>query len=112
MVRPRPLGPEATAILCARRLGADVAPEFAAACREATGGNPLFLEALLREVAERGLPTGAADARRVRTIGPAAVADAVLLRLAERPPAATALVRAVAVWATARASPRRRAWPG
>ena len=45
--------PGATATLCERRLGTEVAPEFAAACREATGGNPFFLEALLREVSER-----------------------------------------------------------
>ena len=81
----------------AQRLGADVAPEFAAACREATGGNPFFLEALLREVSERRLSPDAAGAAACARIGPAAVAEAVLLRLSERPAAATALVRAVAV---------------
>jgi DNA-binding CsgD family transcriptional regulator len=93
----RPLSVEATATLCERRLGAEVSPEFAAACREATGGNPFFLEALLREARERGFPTDAAGAERVRGIGPAAVAQAVLLRLEGRPPAARALVQAVAV---------------
>jgi ATP/maltotriose-dependent transcriptional regulator MalT len=97
VLRPRPLSTGATARLCARRLGAEAAPEFASACREATGGNPFFLEALLREVAERGLVPDARGADAVRRIGPAAVAEAVLLRLSERPPAATALVRAVAV---------------
>ena len=66
-IGPRPLSAAATATLCERRLGADVAPEFAAACREATGGNPFFLEALLREAGERRLPDrrrrGAARAR-------------------------------------------------
>ena len=97
VLRPRPLSTGATVRLCERRLGAEVAPEFAAACREATGGNPLFLEALLREVSERGLRPDASEAAQVREIGPAAVADAVLLRLADRPVSATALVRAVAV---------------
>ena len=97
VLRPRPLSTGATARLCERRLGTEVAPEFAAACREATGGNPLFLEALLREVSERGLRPDASEAAQVREIGPAAVADAVLLRLADRPASATALVRAVAV---------------
>jgi DNA-binding CsgD family transcriptional regulator len=96
-IGPRPLSAEATATLCERRLGTEVAPEFAAACREATGGNPFFLEALLREARERGFPTDAGGAERVRGIGPAAVAQAVLLRLEGRPEAARALVHAAAV---------------
>ncbi|HEV2874179.1 MAG TPA: AAA family ATPase, partial [Thermoleophilaceae bacterium] len=96
-IGPRPLSGEATAALCERRLGSEVAPEFAAACREATGGNPFFLEALLREARERGFPTDAAGAQRVRGIGPAAVAQAVLLRLEGRPAAARSLVHAAAV---------------
>jgi DNA-binding CsgD family transcriptional regulator len=96
-IGPRPLSTEATATLCERRLGTEVAPEFAAACREATGGNPFFLEALLREARDRGFPTDAAGAERVRGIGPAAVAQAVLLRLEGRSEAARSLVQAAAV---------------
>ena len=96
VLRPRPLSIEATTTLCERRLGAKVAPEFAASCRDATGGNPFFLEALLREASEQGLSTDAQEASRLRRIGPAAVAHAVLLRLSGKP-AASALVRAVAV---------------
>jgi DNA-binding CsgD family transcriptional regulator/tetratricopeptide (TPR) repeat protein len=97
VIGPRPLSTQATATLCERKLGAEVAAEFAAACRAVTGGNPFFLEALLREARERGFPTGAAGAERVRGIGPAAVAQAVLIRLEGRPPAAAALVQAAAV---------------
>jgi DNA-binding CsgD family transcriptional regulator len=97
LLRPRPLSVDATAALCARRLGTAVADEFATACREATGGNPFFLEALLREAGEQGLPMESSQAIRVERIGPAAVAQAVLLRLSGAPAAATALVRAVAV---------------
>lgn len=97
VLRPQPLSIEATATLCERRLGTNVARDFAAACREATGGNPFFLEALLREAKEQNLSTDARDAVRVRRIGPAAVAQAVLLRLSAAPAAASALVRAVAV---------------
>jgi predicted ATPase len=57
VIRPGPLSGEATAALCERTLGVAVAPEFAAACREATGGNPFFLEALLREASDEGLAT-------------------------------------------------------
>ena len=49
VLRPGPLSLEATAALCGR----DAAPEFAAACCEATGGNPFFLHELLREVRVR-----------------------------------------------------------
>jgi hypothetical protein len=96
-LRPEPLSIQATATLCERRLGTKVADDFAAACRKATGGNPFFLEALLREAKEQNVSTDARDAVRVRRIGPAAVAQAVLLRLSAAPAAATALVRAVAV---------------
>jgi DNA-binding CsgD family transcriptional regulator len=97
VVRLRPLGAEAVAALCERRLGAGVAPAFAEACREATRGNPFFLGALLREAAERNLAADPDAVMRVRGLAPAAVAQAVLLRLTGKPASATALVRAVAV---------------
>jgi DNA-binding CsgD family transcriptional regulator len=97
VLRPRPLSTGATVRLCEERLGMSVTTEFAAACRETTGGNPFFLEALLYEVREQGLSPDADGAAGVLGIGPAVVADAVLFRLAEKPAAATALVRAVAV---------------
>lgn len=96
VVRPRPLSTGATARICEQRLG-PVAPEFATACRAATGGNPFFLDALLREVEERDLPRDSLGATGVGEIGPAAVAQAVLLRLSGAPAAATALVRAAAI---------------
>ena len=96
-LRPEPLSIEATAALCEQTLTATVPYDFAAACRDATGGNPFYLEALLREVKEQRVPPDARDAAHVRHIGPGAVAQAVLLRLAGAPAAASALVRAVAV---------------
>src|SRR5829696_58786 len=97
VLRPDPLSAEATAVLCERRLGGAVAPEFAAACREATGGNPFFLEALLREAREQKYATDAQGAAHVRRLGPPAVAQAVRLRLLGRPRAASELVRAMAI---------------
>jgi DNA-binding CsgD family transcriptional regulator len=97
VLRPEPLSAEATAALCEERLGAGVVAAFSAACREATGGNPFYLEALIREASDQGLATDSREAARVRAIGPGAVAQAVLLRLSGRPPAAPALVRAAAV---------------
>jgi DNA-binding CsgD family transcriptional regulator len=97
VLRPAPLSDAATLALCAERLGGEVAPEFAHACREATGGNPFFLEALLREAREQKFATDKRAAANVRRIGPASVARAVRLRLAGRGQAAGALVDAVAV---------------
>ena len=98
VLRPQPLSLDATVTLCEGRLGElGIEPEFAAACRDATGGNPFFLETLLREVEEQGISTDVHGAARVRRLGPAAVAQGVLVRLSSAPAAAGALVRAVAV---------------
>jgi DNA-binding CsgD family transcriptional regulator len=97
VIRPLPLSVEATAALSERLLGATVAPEFAAACREATGGIPFFLEALLREAADEQVAPERTQAERVRALGPSTVARAVLVRLSRLPSATTRLVRAVAV---------------
>lgn len=97
LLRPSPLSVGAAATLCELRLGEKVAQDFATACHGATGGNPFFLQTLLREAKELRFLTEASEAARVRRIGPAAVARAVLLRLSSAPAAATALVRAIAV---------------
>ena len=70
MVRPRALSLEATAELCRTTLGEDVSPQFAAACAEATGGNPFLLEELLREAADSRISTDAFDAEEVRRSDP------------------------------------------
>ena len=97
VLRPRPLSVAAAGTLCQRGLGTPVADEFAAACWRATAGNPFYLQALLRELGEEQYHPDASGAARVERVGPAAVARAVLLRLATAPPAAIALVRAVAI---------------
>jgi DNA-binding CsgD family transcriptional regulator len=97
VIRPGALGVAAAATLCEQELGAPPAPAFAAACHAATAGNPFFLRALLREVAVRAIAPDAREAADIRRIGPASVAQAVLLRLSEAPKEATSLVRAVAV---------------
>ena len=74
VLRPEPLSVEATAKLCKLKFGSEVEYAFAAACRDATGGNPFFLEALLREAKERRFSGEASDADGVRRLGPTAVA--------------------------------------
>ena len=53
-VRPGPLGDDAVTELVTERLG-EPDPRFAAACREATGGNPLLLRHLLAALEQDGV---------------------------------------------------------
>jgi DNA-binding CsgD family transcriptional regulator/mono/diheme cytochrome c family protein len=96
-LRPGPLSEAATVELVRRRLGADAAPSFCAACHDATGGNPLLLGQLLGALeADRVAPT-AENASNVREIGPRAVSRTVLLRLARASEDAIAVARAAAI---------------
>ena len=63
----------------------------------ATGGNPLYLRALLITLAGEGVAPTAASSARVQEIGPEPVARAVSLRLSRLPGEAEALARAIAV---------------
>ena len=94
VLRPAPLGEAAVGALAAERLGERPEPGFAAACRRATGGNPLLVEALVRELAERGTAPVASE---LGQIGLDAVGEAVLRRVRALPPGAGALLRAAAV---------------
>ena len=88
-LRPGPLSTEATATLCARRLGPEVAPEFAHGVPGGDGRQPVLSRgAAARGPRAQGFPTDAGGALRAQRIGPAAVARAVLLRLSGKPPAA------------------------
>ena len=71
--------------------------EFADACHEATGGNPLLLGALLDALSSEGIAPKAKNAERVYEIGPEAVSRSVSLRLSRLPAEATSLAQAVAV---------------
>ena len=53
ILRLRPLTIKASATLCELRLGTEVSGDFATACHAATGGNPFYLEMLLREAKEQ-----------------------------------------------------------
>jgi tetratricopeptide (TPR) repeat protein len=76
VLRPGPLSIEAVAKLCEQTLDTHVTNQFAAACREATDGNPLFLEALLYEAQDQEIPADSRGADRVRHIGPTALVRA------------------------------------
>src|SRR3954447_3569502 len=76
LLRPRPLGPGASAALVRGRIG-DAAPEFCTACHDATGGNPFLLGALVASVRAEGVGTDARAAVSVEAFGPEAVARAL-----------------------------------
>lgn len=97
VVRPGALGEDSVAAFVRAAFGADPEPEFVQACAVATGGNPLFLRALLETLVAEGIEPTSACAYRVHEVGPEPVARAVSLRLARMPAEATALAQAVAV---------------
>ena len=97
LLRPAALGHDSVTLLAREVFAAEPAPEFVAACHTATGGNPLFLEALLDTLRGEGVRPVAADAPRVLEVGPEPVSRAVLLRLSRVPAEAATLARAVAV---------------
>lgn len=96
-IRPVPLSPRAMPALIERRLGAPPDPAFASACHQATGGNPLLLDELLKGLAAEGIEPRADRVKVVRDLGPRAVSRAVLLRLARLADSDVAVARALAV---------------
>ena len=94
---PRPLSESAAADLARELLGPGAADEFCRACHQATGGNPLFLQELLRALDAAGVEPSPAAASEVHVVGPAAVSRFVLHRLATLGPASSTLALAVAV---------------
>ena len=96
-VHPGPLSEAGVADLIRSRLGAEPDRAFVAACRSATGGNPLLLRQLLTSLETDAVKPEAAQARAVDEVGPRAVSRTVLLRLRRLPPLATTVAEAVAV---------------
>jgi DNA-binding CsgD family transcriptional regulator len=96
-LRPAPLSPDAAADLLAERFGRAPDAAFGAACHEVTGGNPFFLRRLVDALEDDGIQPIAADAERVRRLGPETISRSIVLRLAHVPEHATALARAVAI---------------
>jgi DNA-binding CsgD family transcriptional regulator/tetratricopeptide (TPR) repeat protein len=97
VLSPSPLGAESVASLVLALLGSEPDERFSTACHQATGGNPLFLRALLMALAAEDVTPSAESAARVQAIGPKPVARIVSLRLSRLSPDAEALARAVAI---------------
>jgi DNA-binding CsgD family transcriptional regulator len=96
-IRPEPLGRASIAVLARELYGLEPDEAFCAALQTATGGNPLFVGAVLDAVAREGTSPTAEHAARLLEIGAQGVSRAVGLRLARLRPEALALLRAASV---------------
>jgi DNA-binding CsgD family transcriptional regulator len=97
ILQPRPLSSRAVTRRVRERLGTEPDEMFASACTDATGGNPLFLEELLRELDAGDVEPTADALGLVGEVGPDAVARLTLTRLEAIGPEAGELARVVAV---------------
>ena len=97
VIRPTALTVTSVASLARDEFKVEPEEPFVVACHAATGGNPLFLRAILDAIHGEGFSPTAENARRVREIGPEAVTRAVTLRLSRLPAEARRLAVAVAV---------------
>ena len=97
VIRPEPLGRASIAVLARELHGLNPDEAFGAALETATGGNPLFVGAVLDAVAREGISPTAEHVPRLLEIGAQGVSRAVGLRLARLPPEALALLRAASI---------------
>ncbi len=97
VIRPGALSRAAVAAIVEQEFEVAPDPEFVAACHSATGGNPLFTRALVSALHGEGVTPEAANAGRVRGIGPEPVGRAVSLRLSRLPEESRRFATAAAV---------------
>src|SRR3954447_1332156 len=93
-IRPGSLGEESIAVLARSRFGAEPDPLFTAALQTGSGGNPLFLLALLDALSREEVTPTAERAAHVLELGPDAISRGIAARLARLPTESTALLRA------------------
>ncbi len=96
-LRPGPLSQAAVAKLVGAALERRPDGRFAAACHDATAGNPFYLQLLLRELSALGVEPTAQHASRVGMLAPRTVSRAVLLGLSRLASEAPGLAQALAV---------------
>jgi class 3 adenylate cyclase/DNA-binding CsgD family transcriptional regulator/tetratricopeptide (TPR) repeat protein len=97
LIRPTALSDAGVGAMVELEFGVEPEPEFTSACVSATGGNPLFVRALVDALHGEGLEPVARNAGRVHEIGPEPVTRAVSLRLSRLPEEARRFAIAVAV---------------
>jgi DNA-binding CsgD family transcriptional regulator len=97
-IRPGPLGRDSIAVLARELHGLNPDRAFCAALETSTGGNPLFVSAVLDAVAREGTNPTVEHVPRLLEIGAQGVSRAVGLRLARLQPEALALLRAASIF--------------
>ncbi|MFJ5105230.1 AAA family ATPase [Streptomyces sp. NPDC088554] len=97
VVQPGALSVAGVRALVAERFGEPGADAFVLTCREATGGNPLFVTAVLAELAERGHRPTAEQTPAVARSRPAALRERLPRYLACLGPEQLQLARAAAL---------------
>src|SRR3954468_1976987 len=97
VIRPTTLGQDSAAALARERLGDEPDPAFSTALEAGSGGNPLYLVALIDAVSQQGFAPTAEHAPHVLALGPRAVSYGVSTRLARLPTEASDLLRAAAI---------------
>ena len=97
VIRPAALGQESAATLAQMLFGLQPDEVFAAALRDASDGNPLYLAAILDAVARQQIAPTAEQAPRLLELGGEALSRGVGLRLSRLPEPAVRLVRAAAI---------------
>ncbi len=96
-IRLADLGEASAAILAERRLGVVPDPQFTTALHRGSGGNPLYLAALLDAVEREKIEPDADQAARVHELAPESVARDVAARLSHLPTEATQALVAAAI---------------
>ena len=97
VLRPAPLSCDAVAAVVEQGLHVQPDDTFCAACCEVTGGNPWLVRALLDELLQRGIAPSSDHVHEIQELGPHAIADSVLQRIALLTAPALHLSQAVAV---------------
>jgi DNA-binding CsgD family transcriptional regulator len=100
-IRPPLLSEAATGTLVKRTIGAASSAPIEAACHEAAGGNPLLVEAVLAELADRNGDGGGGPiaVERIASMGSARIGAGVIERATRLDPRGPEVVRALAVLA-------------
>ncbi|MBT2423438.1 AAA family ATPase [Streptomyces sp. ISL-22] len=97
-VRLTQLSPDSVACLVQTAFADPLAdPGFCADCHEVTGGHPLFLRALLYELAQKGLRPTSEHREHIRTLGLESLNAEIACRLSQSPGGARELAHALAV---------------
>jgi DNA-binding CsgD family transcriptional regulator len=97
VIHPASLGRESATALAESLFGLHPDEDFATALCEASGGNPLYLAAILDAVAREGMTPTAEQASRLVELGGEALARGVSLRLSQLSTEAVTLIRAAAI---------------